>query len=62
MNLLSLGWWGYFACAVVYVVGGLRAGDAFSVIGSLFFLGATAAFIIHHYRYVRAHETREQQQ
>ena len=49
-RLISLGWWGYFACAAVYVIAGLRAGDWFGLLGSLFFLGATIAFILEHYR------------
>lgn len=48
--LLSLGWWDYFACAAVYVIAGLRAGDWLGLVGSLFFLLATIAFIIEHYR------------
>ena len=49
-GLISVGWWGYFACAAVYVIAGLRAGDWFGLLGSLFFLGATIAFIIEHYQ------------
>lgn len=48
--LLSAGWWGYFACAAVYVIAGLRAGDWFGLLGSVFFLVATVCFIIEHYR------------
>lgn len=47
--LLQAGWWGYFACAAVYVVAGLRAGDWFGLLGSVFFLIATVCFIVEHY-------------
>jgi hypothetical protein len=47
---LSLGWWGYFACASVYVFAGLRSGDILNLLGSSFFLVATVAFLIPHYR------------
>ena len=47
--LQSIGWWGYFGCAVIYVVAGLRAGDWLGLIGSLFFLGATISFLVLHY-------------
>ena len=46
---VTLGWWGYFSCAVVYVISGLRAGDWLGLTGSLFFLAATVAFLIPHY-------------
>jgi hypothetical protein len=49
-NFISAGWWGYFICAVIYVIGGLRAGDWLSILGSLFFLGATISFMVPHYR------------
>lgn len=49
-NLLSIGWWGYFACALIYVIAGLRAGDWLGLLGSMFFLAATVAFLIHYYR------------
>jgi hypothetical protein len=49
-GFVSLGWWGYFSCAVIYVISGLRAGDWLGFAGSLFFLGATVAFLIPHYR------------
>ncbi len=47
---VSIGWWGYFTCALIYVVAGVRAGDWLGTVGSLFFLGATVAFLIPHYR------------
>ena len=47
---ISLGWWGYFSCAVLYVISSLRAGDWLTIAGSLFFLAATVAFLIPHYR------------
>jgi hypothetical protein len=46
----SLGWWGYLACATVYVVAGLRAGDPLGTLGSAFFLVATLCFMVPHYR------------
>jgi len=49
-TFLSFGWWGYFACAAVYVVAGLRSGDLLNLIGSGFFLAATVSFLIPHYR------------
>ncbi|MEM6620281.1 MAG: hypothetical protein AAF631_13415 [Pseudomonadota bacterium] len=48
--LLAVGWWGYFACAVIYVIAGLRAGDLLGLAGSVCFLVATVAFLIDHYR------------
>ena len=47
---ITLGWWGYFTCAVIYVISGLRAGDWLGLTGSLFFLLATISFLIPHYR------------
>lgn len=44
--LTQLGWWGYFTCAVIYVIAGLRAGDWLGLAGSFFFLIATIAFIL----------------
>ena len=49
-NFVSLGWWGYFSCAVIYAISGLRSGDLLGLAGSVFFLGATIAFLIPHYR------------
>lgn len=46
----SLAWWGYVACAAIYVVGGLRADDPLSILGSLFFLVATLMFLVLHIR------------
>ena len=50
MRLAAFGWWGYFACATIYVIAGVRAGDWFGLFGSMFFLAATIAFILDHYR------------
>jgi Na+/proline symporter len=49
-NFISAGWWGYFICAVIYVIGGIRAGDWITILGSLFFLIATISFMVPHYR------------
>lgn len=49
-GFITMGWWGYFICAAIYVVAGIRAGDWLGLSGSLFFLGATVCFIIPHYR------------
>ncbi len=49
-GFVSIGWWGYFGCALIYVISGLRSGDWLGLAGSLFFLGATVAFLIPHYR------------
>jgi hypothetical protein len=49
-NLISLGWWGYFASATLYSIASARAGDWLGLLGSLFFFGATIAFILDHYR------------
>ena len=53
---LSLGWWGYFACAALYVIAGLRTGDALTLAGSACFLGATVAFLIPHHRNAASEE------
>ena len=49
-GFITAGWWGYFICAVIYVIGGIRAGDWITIIGSLFFLIATICFMVPHYR------------
>lgn len=49
-NLMTFAWWGYFSCAVIYTIAGLRAGDWLSLTGSFLFLAATAAFLVLHYR------------
>jgi hypothetical protein len=46
----SAGWWGYFLCASVYVLGALKTGDIIGLVGSLFFLLATLCFMVPHYR------------
>ncbi len=61
-NFVSLGWWGYFACATVYVIAGIRSGDLLGLAGSLFFLVATVAFLIPHYRRIPNAADRENQQ
>lgn len=48
-GLIAFGWWGYFICAAIYVVAGIKAGDWLGLAGSFFFLIATLAFMIHHY-------------
>ena len=48
--LVTLGWWGYLTCAVIYTIAGIRAGDWLGLSGSIFFLLATIVFLIHHYR------------
>jgi hypothetical protein len=47
---LTAGWWGYFLCAAIYVIAGLRAGDWLGLVGSVFFLVATVCFMVPHYR------------
>ena len=49
-GFISAGWWGYFACAAIYVVSGLRAGDWLGLAGSVLFLIATLCFMVPHYR------------
>lgn len=49
-HFLTAGWLGYLACAAIYVVAGVRSGDVLSLIGSVFFLLATLAFLIPHIR------------
>ena len=49
-GFITMGWWGYFICAAIYVVVGIRAGDWLGLSGSFFFLIATVCFITPHYR------------
>ncbi|MEJ6707721.1 MAG: hypothetical protein QNK92_02710 [Amylibacter sp.] len=49
-GFITAGWWGYFICAAIYVVAGIRAGDWLGLAGSFFFLGATVCFMVPHYR------------
>ncbi len=46
----TAGWWGYFICAAIYVVAGIRAGDWLGLAGSFFFLAATVCFLVQYYR------------
>jgi hypothetical protein len=48
---ITAGWWGYFFCAAIYVISGLRAGDWLGLAGSVFFLIATVCFMIPHHRF-----------
>ncbi len=52
---ITAGWWGYFICAAIYVVAGIRAGDWLGLTGSVFFLLATVSFMIPHYRNRKGH-------
>ena len=48
--LITFGWWGYFICALIYVIQGIRFEDYVGTVGSIFFLLATAAFLVPHHR------------
>ncbi len=56
---ITAGWWGYFLCAAIYVIAGLRAGDWLGLVGSVFFLLATVSFMIHHARFGGNAETED---
>lgn len=47
-HFLTAGWLGYLACAGIYVIAGVLAGDLLSLTGSIFFLAATIAFLVPH--------------
>ena len=49
-GFITAGWWGYFICAAIYVIAGIRAGDWLGLSGSFFFLVATVCFMVPHYR------------
>jgi len=49
-TFVTIGWWGYFLSASVFVFGALKTGDLIGLTASTFFLIATIFFLIPHYR------------
>lgn len=45
--LPQIGWILFICCAVLYGVANLRAGDWFSLAGSILFLAACVLFLVH---------------
>ncbi len=41
----ALAWWLFLACAVVFVVASIRAGDLLFTVGSVLFLAACVVFL-----------------
>ncbi len=44
-----LGWWMFVICAGCFLISSINARDPFSLLGSVFFLAGTVAFLFPYY-------------